>query len=113
MTITCFPACKCNSKGTVAKRGLLFIHQRQNNACSNDSCTCLTGYDGADCNSCKSGYYITSTIDEENTCEQGNILGQFYFGMVYFKLRERSNIAPKMQSNNVFTLYSLLYIKEN
>ena len=75
MTINCFSACKCNSKGTVAKRGLLFIHQVQNNACSNDSCTCLLGYDGADCNSCKNGYYIASTIDEENTCEKGKILG--------------------------------------
>ena len=89
-----FPACKCNSKGTISKRGLLFIHQTQNNACSNDSCTCLTGYDGADCNSCKNGYYVSSTIDEENTCEQGNISGLILFlGMLYFKGRKRSNIT--------------------
>ena len=64
-------ACKCNSQGTVSDRNVLFIFQKNNNACNNNSCTCLLGYQGNDCNTCIDGYIVTSSNDGENVCEPG------------------------------------------
>merc|ERR1712001_379747 len=64
-------ACKCNSQGTLSNRNTLYIFQRDNSACNNDSCTCNSGYAGNDCNVCDFGYIVTSTENGENTCEPG------------------------------------------
>ena len=66
-----FLACKCNSKGTLSNRNTLYIFQRDNSACNNDSCTCTSGYSGNDCNVCDNGYIVTGTENGENTCQPG------------------------------------------
>ena len=66
-----FLACKCNSKGTFSNRNTVYIYQRDNTACNNDSCACISGYSGNDCNSCDNGYVVTDTENGENMCEPG------------------------------------------
>ena len=65
-------ACKCNSRGSVASRNILFIYQRDNTACNNETCICITGYKGNDCNMCEAGYFVSSSYYGENICEPGD-----------------------------------------
>ena len=40
-----------------------------NKCCDDDgSCNCAAGYSGNDCNSCDTGYYVSDTVSNENTC---------------------------------------------
>ena len=36
-------------------------------------CNCTEGYESSDCNSCSSGFYVSSTQNGENTCSGKNI----------------------------------------
>ena len=57
--------CICNSLGSI---------KSDNSACDNKccdddgSCNCAAGYSGNDCNSCDTGYYVSDTVSNENTC---------------------------------------------
>ena len=58
-------ACICNSIGSTKSDDTAC-----DNKCCNDdgSCKCSEGYSGDDCNICDSGYYVSATINGENTC---------------------------------------------
>ena len=60
-----FLACTCNSLGSVKDDD----SSCDNKCCNADgTCKCETGYSGFDCNTCASGYYVSATTDDENTC---------------------------------------------
>ena len=58
-------ACICNSIGSTKADDTACA-----NKCCNDdgSCKCSDGYSGDDCNTCDSGYYVSATVNGENTC---------------------------------------------
>ena len=64
-------ACICNSIGSTKSDDTAC-----DNKCCNDdgSCKCSEGYSGDDCNICDSGYYVSDTVNGENTCT-GNAKG--------------------------------------
>ena len=67
-----FLACKCNSYGTVSKKNLIYIREKENNLCNEEStCTCLDGYTENDCNACETenDYYLEETVNGENKCK--------------------------------------------
>ena len=58
-----------------------------------DSCDCLTGYTGNDCNSCDAGYVVSSTENLENTCE----LGEYHFLNIQYQGLPAVRMAAKFE----------------
>ena len=51
---------------------MIFIHERDSPDCNDKPCKCKVGYSGNDCNYCAQGFYLSSSVNGENTCK-GNI----------------------------------------
>ena len=59
--------CICNSEGSTKNDD-----SACDNKCCNDdgTCKCNIGYSGNDCNTCDTGYYVSDTVQSENTCNR-------------------------------------------
>ena len=69
-----FLACKCNSQGSLPNQNNSYIHQRGIGTCNAGLCTCTDGYTGNDCNSCQTGFYVSSVDSGESTCTGNNAI---------------------------------------
>ena len=58
-------ACTCNSQGSTKHDDSAC----ENKCCNLDgSCKCKAGYSGNDCNTCEVGYYVSATVNGDNSC---------------------------------------------